>query len=409
MPVRAPPPRAPPRKKKKHGWVSVIVLGVVLLLILLNLDLITGLLNPNTQYVEYPKDVEFDIVRQITISGTGIGAEFRIPKADDIETLAGSYLQRIYSLNESHTPPIRYEEVTEAEMWGSGSTSKIWMHWELPFPSSGTFTISTEYHVYSRIARWHLEPDQVGTVDDIASSTDPKVVNLRDAYLGDEWKIRPSNATMKALAQQMMEGTGGNVYLIVKNTYKYMRENYAYYTSGGLPQDCYETYATKKGDCDDQSILMASILRAAGIPAWLELGLLYDSVADQWGGHAWLKVYIPIKGSDGRFDPDESGTVDIDVVNNEFLFRDPYRFAEWESDGDGDHLRDYYQFGYNIRGNANIDVTWTLISMKKSSETERLIITDEEPKAIPGFEGWTAATAISIAGIIILHRKKRPV
>jgi len=111
--------------------------------------------------------------------------------------------------------------------------------------------------------------------------------------------------------------------------------------SGSEPKSCLETLEDGTGDCDDQSILLISLLRAAGIPSWLAFGVLYDGGNDAWGAHAWAEVYMPLADGNG-------GSVVIDVVNSEFLVRNCNRLEEWKSDGIGDHLSDYYHIlSYN--------------------------------------------------------------
>ena len=92
-------------------------------------------------------------------------------------------------------------------------------------------------------------------------------------YLVDEWLIEPSNEDIQVLATQLSNGTGGNVVHILKNIFDYIENNYNYQRSS-VPKSCLNTMVGKVGDCDDFSILFSSIARAAGIPAWLELGTI---------------------------------------------------------------------------------------------------------------------------------------
>jgi hypothetical protein len=96
------------------------------------------------------------------------------------------------------------------------------------------------------------------------------------------------------------------------------------------------------GDCDDFSILFSSIARAAGIPAWLELGKIPAFIDDKgscnledWGGHAWVNALVPLK--DGT-----SIVVSIDLANSYFLWMPPYRISDWVDNGNGDDLYSYY-------------------------------------------------------------------
>ena len=50
---------------------------------------------------------------------------------------------------------------------------------------------------------------------------------------------------------------------------------------------------TRQGDCTEHSILLASLLRAAGIPSKVVIGLIYTDVPEHsFGYHMWVKAYI---------------------------------------------------------------------------------------------------------------------
>jgi len=138
-------------------------------------------------------------------------------------------------------------------------------------------------------------------------------------------------------ASQSIVGSETNVYQVLRNIYDWMVDNIEYSTdaSGGEPQSAMETLHTRRGDCDDQSILFCSLARAAGVPAWLQMGALYVSADDRWGGHGWLQAYIPLASGGGE-------NVTIDVVNRDFLVFRPNRFVDFTDDGVGNHLSDYY-------------------------------------------------------------------
>ncbi|MDD3014423.1 MAG: transglutaminase domain-containing protein [Candidatus Gastranaerophilales bacterium] len=54
-----------------------------------------------------------------------------------------------------------------------------------------------------------------------------------------------------------------------------------------------EVLKTKKGDCTEHSILLASVLRAAGIPSKVVIGLMYtDRPEKAFAYHMWVKAYI---------------------------------------------------------------------------------------------------------------------
>lgn len=80
------------------------------------------------------------------------------------------------------------------------------------------------------------------------------------------------------------------------------------YRNFEVPNYPNETLEGGKGDCDDQSILLISMLRSLGIPAYLQIGVVFNdrigSDNPSWEGHlvihtegmgwhAWTMAYIP--------------------------------------------------------------------------------------------------------------------
>ena len=86
-----------------------------------------------------------------------------------------------------------------------------------------------------------------------------------------------------------------------------MVQNIIYGSAEG-PRYPNETYSERRGDCDDQAILLITLCRIVGIPAYLQVGCIYDflgynsdtyweghvtSVQKQIGWHGWAIVYVP--------------------------------------------------------------------------------------------------------------------
>ncbi len=80
------------------------------------------------------------------------------------------------------------------------------------------------------------------------------------------------------------------------------------YANHDIPLTPGETLAQGEGDCDDQAILLISMLRSLGIPAYLEIGIVFNSQISGndtvWEGHlsiqesglawhGWAMVYVP--------------------------------------------------------------------------------------------------------------------
>ncbi len=59
-----------------------------------------------------------------------------------------------------------------------------------------------------------------------------------------------------------------------------------------------ETFASRTGDCTEHANLLACALRIAGIPARVEVGVVYAPALSGWSGHAWVSAY---DGEQGRW------------------------------------------------------------------------------------------------------------
>jgi hypothetical protein len=304
----------------------------------------------------------------------------------------------------------------------------------------GTKTYVVEYTIRTQFFEWEMEKDQSGVISDIPNS-------LKDRYNKDEWRldkdndgvldneddvdndgqwdylIEPSNSQIRSLANQLKDGET-NVFAIVENIYNYLTsdENLNYVTTSvGLPKDCITTLNDLRGDCDDYSILFISICRALDIPAWLELGVLYDKQSQRWGGHAWAKVAIPLT-SGGYAAPT------IDVVNKQFLIHDPYRFIEWKDTGEDElypgetELRnnlDYYYHTFSYQAIGNPDITppdtnnFLTMSLDESSDKVKVAAEDDSGLnglcMLPGFESslMVVGFVLSISVIIITKADTR--
>ncbi len=225
-----------------------------------------------------------------------------------------------------------------------------WIEWT--DSGTGSIQLAVSYQAEINTIIWDIDSSNSGVDSDIPSSMDYQLGNeweVTDAYgvPTGEYKIWPEHSTIQNLASSLTLESA-TVYDNVKSIYDYVRSNVAYQTlSGSEPKACLQTLADGTGDCDDQSILLISLCRAAGIPSWLAFGTLYDPVSGDWGPHAWAEIYIPIATGG-------SEKVTIDPANGDFLVRKCNRLEEWKSDGNGDHLEDYYHllsYNYTIMGN----------------------------------------------------------
>lgn len=330
------PYRRIPSKKGRGKKLAVALIALLLVFLALFGPFIDGrsvydllvdeLANPSETYYEY---ADISVVRSVEIDvyNGNINYTVDLPIPTGISTRDGSPVQTVSQIDGSPA-------FSTVSKYGTD-----WMVWEGSTGQGASITVT--YGLRSYTIGWKMTSDESGTVDDINNSETGK--GLKERYTGEEWLIQPS--LVLELATELTSGAD-NVYDKVKAVYDWMVDEFQYESfSRGEPQSCTETLASRSGDCDDQSILFCSLLRSLGIPAWLEFGVLYDPSDGSWGAHGWANVYIPTD--------DGGGSATVDIVNEEFMVRNCLLFTEWISDGDEDHLQDYYytmDYTYNTEG-----------------------------------------------------------
>jgi len=97
------------------------------------------------------------------------------------------------------------------------------------------------------------------------------------------------------------------VLTIVKKIVAWINQNIIY-TVHEVPMYPNETYAERRGDCDDKAVLFVTLCRIYKIPAYMQIGCIYmptmrrsetyweghvTSILKQIGWHGWAIVYVP--------------------------------------------------------------------------------------------------------------------
>ena len=401
QPVRRPAPHpalepAPRPYKKSQGPViksiAVIIIAVVLLGVLqaggqlgqfrdfLDRDLSQGL--PVLR--SYPVSAEFKINRVMTSTCRGSDMSYTVYVGIPMN-LSGQ--QEIVEISPNPAP--------------TTSNGAFWT-WSGTVTTGQKASVVIGYQVKATLFRWSLDASKSGTVSQIPAGY--------SKYLGNEWKFSPTDATISGLAAELAGGTN-NTFEKVQRIYSYLHDNIAYQTnSPAEPKYPIQTLSDKAGDCDDQSFLLGSLLRSQGIPAWMEMGLLYDQSRRAWGGHAWLRTFIPQSSGGG----DE---VQIDPANDEFLFRDAYRLTDYIDDGNGDHLENYYiSWRYTYSGAPPLrEDRYDAIFYRPSDNSIEIATTGPGPGAqalgelwkMPAFESGLAMLAMTGAALAIGSLKRK--
>lgn len=134
--------------------------------------------------------------------------------------------------------------------------------------------------VNDEIAKYMLSEEMI-------ESDDPKIIKLAHDIIGDEnnsWKA------VSKLAEWIVVNIDGSIY------------------GGGAM----ETLNRGDGACGSQSLLMAALCRAAGIPARVVWGCMYCHVeGGSFGHHGWNEVYMG-----------EGGWIPVDVTSHEVDYVD---------------------------------------------------------------------------------------
>ena len=166
-------------------------------------------------------------------------------------------------------------------------------------PAFGNTSIYVHYSIQSSDRpRPEIDSEAAANIADIP-------VSLVDEYCLETETFNWSGR-VEVLAGEIMD-IEDSVLEQVISAVEWIMENVDY-TNFDTPLYPIETIEDGKGDCDDQAILLISMLRSMGIPAYLQVGMVLDSrITGEdtvWGGHmmakqdgvgwhGWAMVYVP--------------------------------------------------------------------------------------------------------------------
>ncbi len=358
----------------------IVVLGVVALLVLtpLGQSLIKALMSPFRE--SYPESISFSLERTLTIDpngGTILNFTVDVSRPQDMSE-GDREMQDIGY--------VRYSPLYTSLDNRYGST---WVVWEGDrLDGDETYSITIRYDVKATTQIWNYDGADVLNISDIPD-------HLKARYLKDEWKILVAEPSIQSRAEEIV-GDETNVLAIVESIYNWITANIRYPTisTDSQPHTSVETLQSRVGDCDDQAILFSALARAVGVPAWLQMGALYNEVETAWGGHGWVQTYLPLREGGGV-------NVTIDTVNRDFLIWKQNRFADFTSDGNAEHLKDYYYTfycsyapsSYPVGGGPGYDEEFVSV---RYEESENRVSPDDFPSsispALPVHENVLAST-----------------
>ncbi len=169
----------------------------------------------------------------------------------------------------------------------------------IEIPAGERLVFTVEYLIESQgMVRPDIDPNNSGKIKDIPE-------NLIEIYTTKTDTFR-RNEEIETIAEEISEGTN-NVLEVVVEVLRWI-VNEVEYQNFEVPLYPNETLCDLQGDCDDQAILMISMLRSLKIPAFLQIGIVFsesiNSETSSWEGHlsfihegvgwhGWAMVYIP--------------------------------------------------------------------------------------------------------------------
>ncbi|MBM3291255.1 transglutaminase family protein [Candidatus Bathyarchaeota archaeon] len=147
--------------------------------------------------------------------------------------------------------------------------------------------------------RSSLDNNKAGLISDIPDSMIQEYCITTSTFMS-------SNKDILSKAQELTKNTQ-TVLGKVMNLLDWFIANIRY-GNYEVPRYANETFRYLEGDCDDQAILLISMLRGIGIPSYLEVGTYFmpgyettnkswdghlENIAKNIGWHGWAMVYIP--------------------------------------------------------------------------------------------------------------------
>ena len=166
-------------------------------------------------------------------------------------------------------------------------------------PAGGMLVFSVEYIIESEeMPRAPITIVEAGEIDDIPEMLVELYTSESETFRRDE--------DIEALALRLAANST-DVLDVVTTLVGWVVSNVEY-CNFEVPLYPDETLGDLEGDCDDQAILLISMLRILGIPAFLQVGAVFsESISSEkssWEGHltfqqegmgwhGWAMVYIP--------------------------------------------------------------------------------------------------------------------
>lgn len=175
--------------------------------------------------------------------------------------------------------------------WQGGKRGVIDLNWIKP-PNHVEFTISDRIEI-EPIWKGFKETDRFPLQRDIGEQV--------ARYLQPTKMIDSSDPAVKKTATQITSGSQSTQEAAWRLA-QWIRDNVAYNISTltkDVSQKASWTLLQRRGVCDELSVLLIAMARAAGIPARFVNGIVHSesgAYETDWGSHAWAEIWTPSTG-----------------------------------------------------------------------------------------------------------------
>jgi transglutaminase-like putative cysteine protease len=243
------------------------------------------------------EETEYYIKSTLTLMNKGSGIWNFTEREEDriINLFMNNSWQTVYLVNT--TLPVETIKTDE-----DGNPIAVLRFPEMLLYPGHNITYTVTYRIISKPRTIdNLNETASGSLDDI-----PEPVKERYPRTEGPWLL--NDTELQSLAKSLAQNET-NVLTIVKKFVGWIMENITYTKVHDTPLYPNETLTEKRGDCDDQAILLAALSRIVGIPAFIQIGALYmplqvNATSEHWSGHltiiqeqigwhGWAMIYIP--------------------------------------------------------------------------------------------------------------------
>ncbi len=239
------------------------------------------------------QELSFTIRSSVTYSNNGTSTWNLTEEDRAVGLFMNNSWQTVRLVN--YSLPLNKTEIDE-----DGNPMAVLQFPKLRLESGESISFNVSYEAVSKPRpSIDLTEQESGTLADIPA-------NLSE-YLssGGPWLINDTD--LRNLANNLTQGET-QVLAMVENFVSWIAGHIKYASQQEVPHYPNETYLKGEGDCDDQAILLITLCRISKIPAYLQIGCIYDSaffddetywnghvrnVQDKIGWHGWAMVYVP--------------------------------------------------------------------------------------------------------------------